>query len=61
MQNPELALWRAVLVAGLHNPANGVEPDAIEWLGSDDFNHVCQLTGVDPAGVLRGNLPEKFA
>ena len=50
MQNPELALWRAVLVAGLHDAARGKDP---AWLGSDDFAQVCDLAQLDPEAVLR--------
>jgi hypothetical protein len=55
--NPDLYLWRTVLRAGLHDAAKGVDPD---WLGSDDFNAVCHLAGMDPGAVLDAYAPERF-
>jgi len=59
-QNPDLALWRSVLVAGLSDAAKGRDPDDMTWLGSDDFALVCNLAGLDPDGVLRSFDPERF-
>ena len=56
-QNPELALWRAVLIAGLQDDARRGE-DAGDWVGSDDFAQVCHLAGLDPDGVVRSYRPE---
>lgn len=39
-QNPDLHLWRAVLVLGLHDAATGADP---AWIGSRDFVQVCYL------------------
>jgi hypothetical protein len=49
-QNPDLHLWRAVLVLGLHDAATGGDP---AWIGSRDFVQVCYLAQVDPDAVLR--------
>ena len=49
-QNPDLHLWRAVLVAGLTDAAKGHDPG---WIGSRDFVLVCHLAQVDPQAVLR--------
>ena len=55
--NPDLHLWRAVLVAGLHDAAKGIEP---HWIGSSDFVQVCHLAQVEPQAVLRAYRPERF-
>ena len=55
--NPDLALWRAVLHAGLMDAAKGHDPG---WLGSRDFVAVCHLAQVDPEAVLRAYRPERF-
>ena len=60
-QNPDLHLWRAVLVAGLHDAAKGVTPQDAAWLRSRDFVQVCHLAQVDPEAVLRAYCPERFA
>jgi hypothetical protein len=59
-QNPDLALWRSVLVAGLSDAAKGRDPKDAAWLRSADFRLVCHLAGLDPDGVLRGNLPKNL-
>ena len=56
-QNPDLHLWRAVLVAGLHDAAKGIDA---AWLRSRDFVQVCHLAQVDPEAVLRAYGPERF-
>ena len=56
-QNPELALWRAVLVAGLSDAARGQDAG---WIRSRDFAMVCYLAGLDPQAVLRAYKPERF-
>ncbi|WP_071469665.1 hypothetical protein [Roseinatronobacter thiooxidans] len=56
--NPDLALWRAVLVAGLHDAAKGIDE---AWLGSRDFMAVCDLAQVEPQAVLRAYRPDRFA
>lgn len=55
MENPELFLWRTVLVAGLQDDARGADT---KWLGSRDFAHVCYLADLDPDAVLRAYRPE---
>jgi hypothetical protein len=60
-QNPELALWRAVLVAGLHDAAKGDKPQDAAWLRSRDFVQVCHLAQVEPQAVLRAYRPDRFA
>ena len=55
--NPDLHLWRSVLIMGLHDAAKGREAD---WIGSPDFAHVCHLAQVDPQAVLRAYRPERF-
>lgn len=57
MINPDLHLWRAVLVVGLHDAAKGIEPD---WPGSPDFVTVCHLAKVDPQAVLTAYQPAKL-
>ena len=56
-QNPDLHLWRAVLVAGLHDAAKGIDA---AWLRSRDFVQVCHLAQVEPQAVLRAYSPERF-
>jgi hypothetical protein len=51
-QNPDLHLWRAVLVAGLSDAAKGRET---AWIGSPDFALVCHLALVDPVAVMRAH------
>ena len=58
--NPDLHLWRAVLVAGLHDAAKGATPQDAAWIGSRDFVAVCHLAQVDPQAVLRAYRPERF-
>ena len=60
-QNPDLALWRAVLVAGLTDAAKGAEPKDKAWIGSRDFVQVCHLAQVEPQAVLRAYRPDRFA
>ena len=57
MINPDLHLWRVVLVTGLRDAAKGIQRD---WLGSPDFARVCYLAQVDPQAVLRAYRPERF-
>ena len=57
MVNPDLHLWRAVLVHGLHDHAHGRDP---AWIGSRDFHTVCALAQVEPQAVLRAYAPERF-
>ena len=59
--NPDLALWRAVLVAGLHDAAKGAAPQDQAWIGSRDFVAVCDLAQVEPQAVLRAYRPDRFA
>lgn len=59
-QNPELHLWRTVLVAGLTDAAKGKTPQDAAWIGSRDFVQVCHLAQVEPGGVLRSYRPERF-
>ena len=56
--NPDLHLWRAVLVAGLHDAAKGIDE---AWIGSRDFHTVCALAQVEPQAVTRAYRPERFA
>lgn len=44
-QNPELHLWRAVLLVGLR------AADADLWVRTRDFQTVCALALVDPQAV----------
>lgn len=55
--NPELHLWRAALVSGLHDAAKGDDPG---WIGSPDFEQVCALAQVNPEAVLRAYAPDRF-
>lgn len=57
MIDPNLHLWRAVLLLGLHDAAKGREAG---WIGSRDFVKVCHLAQVDPQAVLRAYRPERF-
>ena len=57
MLNPDLHLWRSVLIMGLHDAAKGREAD---WIGSPDFRHVCYLAQVDPQAVLRAYRLDRF-
>jgi len=59
-QNPDLHLWRAVLVAGLHDAAKGATPQDATWIGSHDFHTVCALAQVEPQAVMRAYRPERF-
>lgn len=59
-QNPDLHLWRAVLVAGLDDAAKAKTPQDVAWLRSRDFVAVCHLAQVDPQAVLRSYAPERF-
>lgn len=56
-QSGELHLWRAVLVTGLSDVAQGRDDT---WLGSPDFMRVCHFALVDPEAVLRAYRPERF-
>lgn len=56
--NPDLALWRAVLVVGLTDAARGADAG---WLGSPDFVAVCHLAQVEPDAVLRAHRSERSA
>ena len=58
--NPDLHLWRAVLVAGLHDAAKGATPQDAAWIGSRDFHMVCALAQVEPEAVLRAYCPARF-
>ncbi|ATX66940.1 hypothetical protein [Roseinatronobacter bogoriensis] len=60
MVNPELHLWRAVLVAGLDDAAKAKTPADAAWIRSRDFVLVCHLAQVDPQAVLRAYRPERF-
>jgi hypothetical protein len=60
MVNPELHLWRAVLLAGLHDAAKGAEPQDKRWLRSRDFVQVCHLAQVEPEAVLRKFTAKRF-
>ncbi|ATX66246.1 hypothetical protein [Roseinatronobacter bogoriensis] len=60
-QNPELHLWRAVLVAGLDDAAKAKTPADAAWIRSRDFVLVCHLAQVDPQAVLERYTPERFA
>ena len=53
MTNPELHLWRAVLVAALDDAARAKTPADAAWITSRDFAMVCHLAQVDPAAVRR--------
>jgi hypothetical protein len=57
MTDPCLHLWRAVLLAGLHDAGSGVETG---WIGSRDFRTVCALAGLEPDAVLRNFAPQRF-
>lgn len=60
MLNPDLHLWRAVLVAGLHDATKAKTPKDVSWIGSRDFVHVCHLAQVEPQAVLRAYRPDRF-
>ena len=47
--NPDLHLWRSVLHVGLTDAARGKDAD---WLGSPDFEAVCNLAGVNAEAVV---------
>jgi hypothetical protein len=53
MTDPCLHLWRAVLLAGLHDAGSGVETG---WIGSRDFRTVCALAGLKTP-TERGPFP----
>ena len=57
MINPDLHLWRAVLIYGLHDHAHGRDQ---RWIGSRDFYNVCVLAGVDADAVLRSYRRDRF-
>jgi len=57
MVNPDLHLWRSVLIYGLHDAAKHGDK---RWIGSADFRTVCALAGVEPEAVLRAYAPERF-
>ena len=57
MIDPDLHLWRSVLIMGLNDAAKGRKA---AWIGSADFAHVCYLAQVDPQAVLRAYRPERF-
>lgn len=59
-QDPNLHLWRAVLMAGLEDAARGADERDQAWLASRDFVAVCHLAQVDPDAVLRAYRPERF-
>ena len=59
-QNPELHLWRAVVVASLMDAARQTEPKDAAWICSRDFVLVCHLAQVDPQAVLRSYWQERF-
>jgi hypothetical protein len=54
----ELTLWRSVLLVGLQEAARDRD---WRWLGSDDFQLVCALAGVEAEAVLRFYNPARFA
>lgn len=58
--NPDLHLWRAVLVSGLHDAAKAQTPQDAAWIGSPDFVQVCALAQVEPQAVLRAYAPDRF-
>jgi hypothetical protein len=55
--NPDLHLWRSVLHVGLTDAARGKDAD---WLGSSDFEAVCNLAGVNAEAVMRCYSVERF-
>jgi len=55
--NPDLILWRSVLLHGLHDEAKGRDAT---WIGSADFHTVCALAGVEAEAVMRAYAPERF-
>ena len=57
MNTPEASLWHAILAHALHDAARGQD---IGWLGSNDFQIVCGLAGLDPEAVLTRFDPERF-
>lgn len=55
--NPDVLLWRAVLRTGLHDVANGRDPD---WMDSQDFVMVCELADVDADAMRLRFDPDRF-
>ena len=55
--NPDVHMWRSVLLHGLHDAAKGTDAG---WIGSAGFRTVCALAGVEPKAVLRAYAPERF-
>lgn len=47
--NPEIHLWRAVLLVGLNDAATGRDD---LWIGGTDFRLICDLADMDPGAVL---------
>lgn len=54
-QNPELHLWRAVLVAGLR------ADDAPRWVKTDDFKIVTALAGFESDAVREAQIAGRVA
>ena len=61
-QNPELHLWRTVLVLALRDAARAVTPQDARWPMTRDFVAVCYLAQVEPEAVRRAMArhPERF-
>lgn len=61
-QNPELHLWRAVLVQALRDAGRAATPQDARWPMTRDFVAVCHLAQVDPEAVRRAMArhPERF-
>lgn len=57
MINPDLDLWRSVLLMGLHDAAKGQDT---EWIDSPDFEAVCDLAGFDAQAVRERFQPDLF-
>ena len=53
----DILLWQTVLTIGLHDVANGRDPD---WLHSDDFALVCSMAGLEPSAVRTRFSIEQF-
>jgi hypothetical protein len=53
---PDARLWHAVLAHALTDAAKGTDAN---WLGSEDFNTVRALAGVDPHAVICAYQPER--
>lgn len=50
----ELRLWRAVLKQAVSDLADDMHRGSVlRWLGSQDFDTVCQLADVEPQAFVR--------